>query len=263
MLSNRLRDLYLRYASKGAAVDNSKRKSEIPGFRDIRDDKALLQTHGDLFSSLKLLRYGSEYAIDYGLQRELDYNQIDALRELGLNEGKLLEGPMRLLKSGIPFPTISELRTFADYREGSKRALSLTYRSFKKPTLVHIAHGMSTGEVNASLWNEIVPREGGAPVLDIVTMHNFQTVSTKLFQRIVLLMMNQKITDSPGQHYFGQNLLPRFMPTFDIRNFILNYVMLVDHKGHVRWMSGWKPNEEEKRNFPMLCRALADVYSTP
>ena len=265
MLSNRLRDLSNRYSKKfGEARTQDtlvSRKREVLRFRDLADDTSIIQIHGDFFATLKTLGYGSNYAIDFALQRELEYTSVHAMHELQINEGKLFEGPKALLKSGIPFPAIADLKSFEDYRSGTHRSVALTYRSFKKPTLVHTMLGSAPSSALLSQWSDLIPHDDGSPLLDVINLFNFQGFSSRVLRRYLVRSIDRLVHDSPGNHYYGENIVPKLMSTFDIRNFYMNYVMLVDHKGHVRWMSGWKPSTSEKQNFPLLCESLASMFS--
>jgi hypothetical protein len=43
----------------------------------------------------------------------------------------------------------------------------------------------------------------------------------------------------------GERLVRPFMPTFGLRNFMGQYVIVVDHKGYVRWISCGPPDAGE------------------
>ncbi|CAJ1021634.1 hypothetical protein Q4I32_002696 [Leishmania shawi] len=60
--------------------------------------------------------------------------------------------------------------------------------------------------------------------------------------------------------FVGSQLLEPFYATLGLRNYLLPHVMLVDHEGIVRWLSGGLPDADEKAVFPSLLRQLELEY---
>ncbi|CAJ1987875.1 hypothetical protein conserved [Leishmania donovani] len=60
--------------------------------------------------------------------------------------------------------------------------------------------------------------------------------------------------------FVGSQLLEPFYATLGLRNYLLPHVMLVDHEGVVRWLSGGLPDADEKAVFPSLLRQLESEY---
>lgn len=60
--------------------------------------------------------------------------------------------------------------------------------------------------------------------------------------------------------FVGSQLLEPFYATLGLRNYLLPHVMLVDHEGVVRWLSGGLPDADEKAVFPSLLRQLEVEY---
>ncbi|GET87643.1 hypothetical protein, conserved [Leishmania tarentolae] len=60
--------------------------------------------------------------------------------------------------------------------------------------------------------------------------------------------------------FVGSQLLEPFYTTLGLRNYLLPHVMLVDHEGVVRWLSGGLPDADEKVVFPSLLRQLESEY---
>ncbi|KAG5481853.1 hypothetical protein LSCM4_06930 [Leishmania orientalis] len=60
--------------------------------------------------------------------------------------------------------------------------------------------------------------------------------------------------------FVGSQLLEPFYATLGLRNYLLPHVMLVDHEGVVRWLSGGLPDDDEKAVFPALLRQLESEY---
>ncbi|KPI86604.1 hypothetical protein ABL78_4333 [Leptomonas seymouri] len=60
--------------------------------------------------------------------------------------------------------------------------------------------------------------------------------------------------------FVGSQLLQPFYTTLGLRNYLLPHVMLVDHEGIIRWLSGGCPDANEKAVFPSLLRQLESEY---
>ncbi|KAG5481546.1 hypothetical protein LSCM1_05565 [Leishmania martiniquensis] len=60
--------------------------------------------------------------------------------------------------------------------------------------------------------------------------------------------------------FVGNQLLEPFYATLGLRNYLLPHVMLVDHEGVVRWLSGGLPDADEKAVLPALLRQLESEY---
>ncbi|CAG9572317.1 conserved hypothetical protein [Leishmania major strain Friedlin] len=60
--------------------------------------------------------------------------------------------------------------------------------------------------------------------------------------------------------FVGSQLLEPFYATLGLRNYLLPHVMLVDHEGVIRWLSGGLPDADEKDVFPSLLRQLESDY---
>ncbi|KAK7197402.1 hypothetical protein NESM_000688400 [Novymonas esmeraldas] len=60
--------------------------------------------------------------------------------------------------------------------------------------------------------------------------------------------------------FVGSQLLEPFYATLGLRNYLFPHVMLVDHDGVVRWLSGGLPDAEEMAAFPSLLRQLESEY---
>lgn len=60
--------------------------------------------------------------------------------------------------------------------------------------------------------------------------------------------------------FVGSGLLEPFYQTLGLRNYLLPQVMLVDHEGVVRWLSGGLPDSYEAQHFPALLRQLETEY---
>jgi hypothetical protein len=60
--------------------------------------------------------------------------------------------------------------------------------------------------------------------------------------------------------FVGSQLLEPFYSTLGLRNYLLPHVMLVDHEGVIRWLSGGCPDANEKVVFPSLLRQLESEY---
>lgn len=62
--------------------------------------------------------------------------------------------------------------------------------------------------------------------------------------------------------FVGKQLLTPFYPVLGARNYLLPHVMLVDHEGVIRWMSGGCPDAYEEHIFPSLLKQLEAEYYT-
>ncbi|KAG5508218.1 hypothetical protein JKF63_05474 [Porcisia hertigi] len=60
--------------------------------------------------------------------------------------------------------------------------------------------------------------------------------------------------------FVGSQLLAPFYSTLGLRNYLSPHVMLVDHEGVVRWLSGGLPDPDEKAVFPSLLQQLESEY---
>ena len=60
--------------------------------------------------------------------------------------------------------------------------------------------------------------------------------------------------------FVGSQLLEPFYTTLGLRNYLLPHVMLVDHEGVIRWLSGGCPDANEKAVFASLLRQLEVEY---
>ena len=268
MLAKRLGELYTKYVTNRKTTSSQRRqealeqtilknRKETLRFRDVGLEQDVVRLDRDFLMALRLLRYGTDYTLDIALERRLNYRQVHALSELTRNHGKLLEGTPRLLPRGIPMPLLNGLHRFGSKRAyGTDPSVSLSFRSFSRPTIIHLVHPAMLGEKHALKWKELVPSEG----VDTVVLYNFHLFSVQMMQRFVVKSLRNRLPAPCENCYYGKKLIPAFMPTFDIRNFCLNYVMLADHYGHVRWMSGAFPNEREKSLLPALCAQLKEEF---
>ena len=259
MLSKHLTDLYNRVIAKSLAPSNNfhLRRPQPLKFRDMADDKYMIHTHGNFLSAFKTMRYGTDYAIDFMHQRQLEYSIYSVVKEIKIGEGKLLEGPARLLQTGIPFPTLTNLASIKSYSKGHvMNDESLTYRSFTRPTLLHLAFGPIPFEIASVSWQKLIPVDAVSEINEL-TLHNFQGPSGRILSKYHVRRISRAIGKDSHKHFYGTDLVSQFMPTLDIRNHYLNYVMLIDRRGHICWMSSWKPSEYEKSVFPHVCYELA------
>lgn len=60
--------------------------------------------------------------------------------------------------------------------------------------------------------------------------------------------------------FVGSQLLEPFYTTLGVRNYLLPHVMLVDHEGVIRWLSGGCPDANEKAVFSSLLKQLESEY---
>ncbi|KPA76202.1 putative mitochondrial hypothetical protein [Leptomonas pyrrhocoris] len=60
--------------------------------------------------------------------------------------------------------------------------------------------------------------------------------------------------------FVGSQLLQPFYTTLGLRNYLLPHVMLVDHEGVIRWLSGGCPDANEEAVFSSLLRQLESEY---
>ncbi|CCW63926.1 unnamed protein product [Phytomonas sp. EM1] len=60
--------------------------------------------------------------------------------------------------------------------------------------------------------------------------------------------------------FLGTKMLEPFFTSFNLRNYMCPYAMLVDHEGVVRWISGGCPDAYEAAHFPGLLRQLESEY---
>lgn len=60
--------------------------------------------------------------------------------------------------------------------------------------------------------------------------------------------------------FVGRKLLEPFYTALGLRNYLLPHVMLVDHEGVVRWLSGGCPDSGEKIVFPSLLHQLESEF---
>ena len=242
--------MYRKYILRTPAIDPAvvakdifANRQKVIKFRDILDDD-VVKLERDFLLSLRMLKYGTEYTLDLALERELNYHQGHAQQEMKMTHGKAMEGLPYLNDCGIPLPALSELRSF----DGDKEA-AFSYRSITKPTILHIIPMAASPMENIAKWK--VPNG-----MDVVVMYNSHTFSVKALETQLVKAYRKALPAPIHNCYYGRHLLRSFMPTFDIRNFYLNYVMLVDHTGHARWMSSWTPTEGETLLMPSLCDQL-------
>lgn len=71
-------------------------------------------------------------------------------------------------------------------------------------------------------------------------------------------LLNGFITSSST--FVGSKLLVPFYKSVGLRNYLSPHVILVDHEGVIRWVSGGCPDDYEKESFPTLLRQLEDEY---
>ena len=268
MFTKKIQEIYAKFLSPRTMTASQTRqqameevilrnRKEVLRFRDVENNQDIVHLDRDFILSLRLLRYGADYTLDLGLERELNYHSNHASRELVCNGGKLIEGSPILLRQGIPFPLLNNLKQFGKTQKYTEDPTSkFSFRDIHSPTVAHIVHAGTVSTKAIAPWQELYAH------LEMRTLvfYNFHAFSTRMLERFLLRDLRRELPTTHKNCFYGHYLLRSFMPTFDIRNFFLNYVLLLDHKGNVRWFSASKPSEGEKSVFFRHCSFLCEEY---
>lgn len=161
-----------RKEKKKVAMETERKKLLV--FRDVGMDldKAILSR--DILLVPKYFYYGVEYAIDNELERMLRYFNEHAINELKLiNDGKLMRGPERLVKSGFMFPPVEKVSRLSSLVSNFTPGMSakdaklvpfgtasahsnLAGGAIRRPTMVIFSQlGQKVGGQADRMWREI------------------------------------------------------------------------------------------------------------
>ncbi|EPY21084.1 hypothetical protein STCU_08707 [Strigomonas culicis] len=139
----------------------------------------------------------------------------------------------------------------------------------KEPAAVHAQGGLRAGAPTSSggAGKGDAAAAGRRPI-DIVSLRSVDLYKYKWVHRLYVQRFARSLAPATQAHdavlagttYVGTQLLAPFYPVLGVRNYLLPHVLLVDHEGVVRWMSGGCPDEAEQAVFPSLLRQLELEY---